>query len=59
MRPFLALLVFIVDAVAIVSVLGTRASAGRKLAWMAIVVGVPLVGALAWYTRGRRRFTGT
>lgn len=59
MRPVLALLVFLLDVVALISVLGTRAPARRKLAWVLAIVGLPFVGAIVWYWRGVRKPTGT
>lgn len=53
MRAGLALIVLAVNVTAIVSILGSRAAAGRKLAWTAAVVLLPLVGAAAWLARGR------
>lgn len=50
MRAGLALIVLIINVAAIVSVLGSPLSTGRKLAWCAAVVMLPLVGALGWLT---------
>jgi hypothetical protein len=55
MRAGLALLVFLLDTVALVSILGTSARTRRKLAWSAVVVLLPVVGAIAWLTFGRKR----
>ena len=55
MRASLALIVLILNAAAILSILRTRSTAGRKVAWMAAVVLVPVAGALAWWGVGRRR----
>jgi hypothetical protein len=55
MRAGLALLVLILNVLALVSILGARAATGRKLAWVAAVVLLPAAGALAWLLAGRRR----
>lgn len=55
MRVGLALLVLILNTAAITSILGARRGAGRKLAWTAAVLLLPLAGALAWFAAGKRR----
>jgi hypothetical protein len=54
MRPGLALFVLIINIAAIVSILGARGGAGRKLAWVAGVVLAPIAGAVGWALAGRR-----
>jgi hypothetical protein len=53
-RAGLALIVVALNVTAIVSILGTRGTAGRKLVWTAAVVLVPVFGALGWLTTRRR-----
>ncbi|MGH7449421.1 MAG: PLDc N-terminal domain-containing protein [Longimicrobiales bacterium] len=55
MRAGLALVVLILNVLAIISILGARRGTDRRLAWLAAVVLLPLVGALAWFGRGRAR----
>jgi hypothetical protein len=55
MRAGLALVVIVLNTVAIVSVLGAPTTAGRKLAWVTAVVLAPILGALAWLLTGRAR----
>jgi hypothetical protein len=55
-RPGLALAVLILNVIALVSILGARRSAGRRLVWSAVVVLLPLVGAVGWLA-GRRHAT--
>jgi hypothetical protein len=57
MRPGLALFVFITNIAAIVSILGARGGAGRKLAWVAGVVLAPIAGTVGWTLAGRRART--
>jgi hypothetical protein len=55
-RAGLALIVVALNVTAIVSILGSRDTAGRKLVWTAAVVLVPAFGAIGWLTtRPRRR----
>jgi hypothetical protein len=54
LRTGLTLFVVALNVVAIVSILGARATAGRKLAWLMVVVLLPLAGATAWLAAGRR-----
>jgi hypothetical protein len=57
-RAGLALIVLILNIIAIVSILGTRRGAGSKLTWVTAVVLLPLVGALGWLALGRARSRG-
>lgn len=52
LRLAMALAVFALDLRAITSILGARARTVRKLAWIAVVVIVPLLGFLAWQRYG-------
>lgn len=54
MRPLLALLVLVLDVIALVSVFGAPLRPGRRIAWTAAVVLLPPVGALLWLLRSRR-----
>ncbi|HEX6133272.1 MAG TPA: PLD nuclease N-terminal domain-containing protein [Longimicrobiales bacterium] len=58
MRAGLALIVLVLNIIAIVSVLGARRTASSKLAWTAAVVLLPLAGALGWFALGRARSRG-
>jgi hypothetical protein len=53
MRTGFLLVVFVLNAVAIVSILGAPTTAGRKLAWSAAVLLLPLLGALGWFAARR------
>lgn len=46
---------FISVPIATASILSTTNAAGRRLAWLAVVWLVPVVGAFAWYFRARSR----
>jgi len=54
MRFGLMLAVFVLNAAAIASILGTRAAAGRKVGWVAVVVLLPFLGAVGWLMMKRR-----
>jgi hypothetical protein len=55
MRAGLALIVLVLNVLAIVSILGARRGADGRLGWLAAVVLLPLAGALAWFASGRAR----
>jgi hypothetical protein len=57
MFPLLGLVVLVLDAIAVVSVLGSRADSHTKLLWMAAIVLLPLLGMLLYFLTGpgRRR----
>ncbi|MFX0542689.1 PLD nuclease N-terminal domain-containing protein [Roseovarius sp. S1116L3] len=48
------LIVLICDVWAIVSIFGSRASAGRKVLWIVIVVLLPILGFILWLLFGPR-----
>jgi hypothetical protein len=52
-RPALAVLVLLLNVIALVSIMGGRAAPGRKLAWMAAVVLLPVVGSAGWLATRR------
>ncbi|MBI4410844.1 MAG: PLDc N-terminal domain-containing protein [Gemmatimonadetes bacterium] len=54
MRLLLGILVLVLDAWAILSILGSRASALAKLLWILAIVVFPVVGFLAWLLLGPR-----
>jgi hypothetical protein len=57
-RPGLALAVLILNVIALVSILGARQSTGRRLAWSAVVVLLPLAGAAGWLAARRHATSG-
>jgi len=48
------LLVLIADVYAIVNILGSGESTGRKVLWTVVVLVLPLAGFLAWLIAGPR-----
>ena len=48
----LGLIVVILDIIAIVNVLGSRASGGSKLLWVLLILFLPLIGLIAWWLAG-------
>lgn len=48
----LGLIVLILDIVAIVKVIGSNASGGRKLVWVLLILFLPLIGLIAWWFLG-------
>ena len=55
MRVVLALIVFLLDTVALASIFGSSARTRRKLTLSVAVVLLPFVGAIGWLTFGRKR----
>ncbi len=55
------LLVLIADIWALVSVLGSDASTGKKVVWIVLILVLPLLGWLIWLLAGRRaaKWAGT
>jgi len=47
------LIVFILDIIALISVLGGRGSVGHKLLWTLLILVLPLLGMILYYLIGR------
>ena len=55
-RPWLIALVVLVDALALLAIAASRAHAAKvKVIWAAIVLLLPVFGAVAWLALGRER----
>ena len=50
----LGLLILIADIYALISILGSRATAGQKLLWCVLVVLLPVIGLIIWFLMGPR-----
>ncbi|WP_444455448.1 PLDc N-terminal domain-containing protein [Rhodobacter capsulatus] len=48
------LLVLVLDLWALISVLGSRVSTGKKLVWVLLILVLPLLGFFAWLLAGPR-----
>ncbi|MCB2108408.1 MAG: PLDc N-terminal domain-containing protein [Rhodobacteraceae bacterium] len=48
------LLILIADVWAVVSVIGSSATTGKKVLWIVLVLLLPLVGVIIWYFAGPR-----
>ena len=57
-RLGLALLLFVLDVVALRSLLDSTADRRTKVRWAALVVAVPFVGLWLWWRRGPRAGSG-
>ncbi|MCA9291320.1 MAG: PLDc N-terminal domain-containing protein [Phycisphaerales bacterium] len=53
MYGILGLIVFVLDIIAIVSVLGGRGSVGHKLLWTLVIILLPLLGMILYFVIGR------
>lgn len=51
----LGLLILILDLVAIVSVIGGRSSTERKVLWTFLILLLPVLGMILYYTIGKTR----
>jgi hypothetical protein len=49
----LGLIVLVLDIIAIVSVLGGRASIEHKLLWTVVILLLPLIGMILYFAIGR------
>jgi hypothetical protein len=54
MARFWTILVFVIDVLAIVDVWKRESSMEKRLLWIAVILLVPLCGALAWYAISRK-----
>jgi Phospholipase_D-nuclease N-terminal len=47
-------ILLVLDLWAIVSVIGSRASTGKKVVWVLVILFLPLIGFIAWLILGPR-----
>ncbi|WP_204318705.1 PLDc N-terminal domain-containing protein [Pseudooceanicola aestuarii] len=48
------LIILVLDIWAIVSILGSAASVGKKVLWTLLVLVLPVIGFIIWYVAGPR-----
>jgi len=53
-RGIAGLLILAADVWAIISIAQSGASSGRKVAWIVLVLVLPVVGLIIWYLLGPR-----
>jgi len=58
-RLALALLLFVLDVIALRSLLDSNADRRSKFKWTALIVGLPFAGVWLWWRRGPRADSGT
>jgi hypothetical protein len=51
--PLLGLVIFVLDIIAIVDVLKSKADAGNKLIWLLVILFLPVVGMILYFLLGR------
>jgi hypothetical protein len=56
MGGIIGLIVFILDIIAIVECLKSKADTGKKILWVLLVLFLPLVGLILYYLIGRKDF---
>lgn len=55
MEGLLGILVLIADIYAIIQILGSAASGGRKALWIIIVLLLPVLGLILWFFLGPKQ----
>ena len=55
MKTLLSIIIFIADAYAILRIIGSSETWGKKLLWMLGVILFPVVGFIIWYFAGPGR----
>lgn len=53
MGQWIGILVFVLDIVAIVSVVAGRAGIGHKVLWTLVILILPVIGMILYYLLGR------
>lgn len=51
----IGILVLIADVYAVLKILNSSSSDGRKAIWIAVVILLPILGVIAWYLLGPGR----
>jgi hypothetical protein len=54
MRLAMTIAVLLTNLWALLLVLGSRASAARRVGWVVAITLLPVAGAVAWFANGRR-----
>lgn len=52
MEYLFGIIIFVLDVLAIASIINSGASNGTKILWIAIVVILPVIGLIIWYFAG-------
>ncbi|MDP0928163.1 MULTISPECIES: PLDc N-terminal domain-containing protein [Paracoccus] len=52
MNYIFGIIIFVLDVLAIASIINTNASTGTKILWIAIIVILPVIGLIIWYFAG-------
>lgn len=53
------LIVLVLDIWAIVSIIGSGATTGKKVLWILLVIVLPIVGFVIWFVMGPRSHSQT
>lgn len=48
------LIIFILDIMAIINILGSGAAVGEKILWVLIILLLPVVGLILWWFMGKK-----
>ena len=52
MNYLFGIIIFVLDVLAIASIINTTVSTGTKILWIAIIVILPIIGLIIWYFAG-------
>ncbi len=52
MNYIFGIIIFVLDVLAIASIINTNASTGTKILWISIIVILPVIGLIIWYFAG-------
>jgi hypothetical protein len=52
--PLIALLVFILDVIAVINIVKSQKSGSNKALWILLIVFLPVLGLILYYVMGRK-----
>lgn len=56
MGGILSIVIFILDIIAIVEIVKSKADSGKKILWALLVILLPVVGLVLYYLIGKKQF---
>ncbi len=57
MKSLLGLIILVLDIIAIIELLKSKADTGKKALWIILIIILPLVGLILYYLLGRKNNT--
>jgi succinate dehydrogenase/fumarate reductase cytochrome b subunit len=55
MHSLLGLVLLVLDILAIVNLVNSKAATDKKILWTALIILLPLLGLILWYLIGREK----